>query len=225
MRSPPTPHLDRRSFVSAATATIAVGKLSIASAATASGTSSSDASFGAVKQINAGELSVAYAEAGPSNGRVVIRLHAWPYDIHSYVDVAPILASAGYHLITALWPQRCKALVCVSGDLIVNLEVNQKSLPPRSELGWWYQYYFATEHSVKDHGDNRHDFNKLIRTRASPKWNFIDATYDRTVQAFNNPDHVAIVIHNYQRRLKLAQGESKYAPQAFAKAVVDAEAR
>ncbi len=114
-------------------------------------------------------------------------------------------------IMAALWPQRCKALVSVSGYLIVNLVTNQRPLPPRGELGWWYQYYFATERGRAGYGENRHDFNKLIWTLASPKWNFDDATYDRTAQSFENPDHVAIVIHNYRWRLQLAQGDPRYA--------------
>ena len=56
-------------------------------------------SFGSLKQIDAGVLNVGYAEAGPTDGLAVILLHGWPYDIHSYVDVAPLLAEAGYRVI------------------------------------------------------------------------------------------------------------------------------
>jgi len=224
-------------------------------------------SFGALKQIDAGLLSVGYAEAGPPNGPAVILLHGWPYDIHSYVDVTPLLASAGYRVIVpylrgygmtrflsdatfrngqqsvlgvdvialmdalgiqkaiiagfdwgartadimaALWPERCKAIVSVSGYLIVNLEANQRPLPPRAELGWWYQYYFATERGKLGYSENRHEFNKLIWKIASPNWDFDDATFDRTAASFDNPDHVAIVIHNYRWRLSLAEGEARY---------------
>ena len=224
-------------------------------------------SFGPLKQVDAGLLNVGYAEAGPITGPAVILLHGWPYDIHSYVDVAPLLASAGYRVIVpylrgygttrflssetfrngqqsvfavdvialmdalkiekailggfdwgartaditaALWPERCKALVAVSGYLIINLEANQRPLPPKAELGWWYQYYFATERGKLGYSENRHDFNKLIWKIASPKWDFNDATFDRTAASFNNPDHVAIVIHNYRWRLSLAKGEPKY---------------
>ena len=224
-------------------------------------------SFGALKQIDTGLLSVGYAEAGPPNGPAVILLHGWPYDIHSYVDVTPLLASAGYRVIVpylrgygmtrflsdatfrngqqsvlgvdvialmdalgiqkaiiagfdwgartadimaALWPERCKAIVSVSGYLIVNLEANQRPLPPRAELGWWYQYYFATERGKLGYSENRHEFNKLIWKIASPNWDFDDATFDRTAASFDNPDHVAIVIHNYRWRLSLAEGEARY---------------
>jgi pimeloyl-ACP methyl ester carboxylesterase len=217
-----------------------------------------------LRQVDAGVLSVGYAEAGPADGQVVILLHGWPYDIHCYVDVAPILASAGYRvivpylrgygttrflssntfrdgeqlvmavdtvafmdalkvqkaiiggfdwggraadIIAALWPERCKGLVSVSGYLIINLEANQQPLPPKAELGWWYQYYFATERGRLGYGNNTYDFNKLIWKLASPKWNFDDATFDRTAPAFNNPDHVALVIHNYRWRLSLAPGD------------------
>ena len=224
-------------------------------------------SFGSLKQVDAGLLSIGYAEAGPANGRVVILLHGWPYDIHSYVDVAPILASAGYRvivpyvrgygttrflssgtfrngqpsvvaldtialmdelkikkailggfdwgartgdIIAALWPERCKALVSVSGYLIGSQESGKIPLPPQAELEWWYQYYFATERGRAGYDKYRRDFAKLIWRTASPKWNFDAATFDRSAAAFENPDHVAIVIHNYRWRLGLAKGERKY---------------
>ncbi|MEH2362154.1 alpha/beta fold hydrolase [Nostoc sp.] len=224
-------------------------------------------SFDSLKQINAGVLNVGYAEAGPANGRPVILLHGWPYDIYSYVNVAPLLASAGYrvivpylrgygmtrflssetfrngqqsaiavdiialmdalklerpilagydwgartaNIIAALWPERCKALVSVSGYLIGSPEANKTPLPPKAELEWWYQFYFATERGKLGYEKYRHDFNKLIWRLASPQWHFDDATFDRSATAFNNPDHVSIVIHNYRWRLGLAEGESKY---------------
>ena len=224
-------------------------------------------SFGSLKQIDAGVLNVGYAEAGPTDGPAVMLLHGWPYDIHSYVDVAPLLAKAGYRvivpylrgygttrflssetfrngqqsvvavdvialmdalkiekailagydwgartadIIAALWPERCKALVSVSGYLITNLKANQQPLPPQAELGWWYQYYFATERGRVGYDKNRHDFAKLIWKIASPKWNFDDATFDRTASSLNNPDHVSIVIHNYRWRLSLAEGDPQY---------------
>jgi pimeloyl-ACP methyl ester carboxylesterase len=229
--------------------------------------SGTNTSFGSLKQIDAGVLNIGYAEAGPANGRPVILLHGWPYDIHSYVDVAPLLASAGYrviipylrgygttrflssetfrngqqsaitvdiialmdalriekailagydwgartaNIIAALWPERCKALVSVSGYLIGSLEANKMPLPPQAELEWWYQFYFATERGKLGYEKYRHDFNKLIWQLASPKWNFDDATFDRSAESFNNPDHVSIVIHNYRWRLGLVEGESKY---------------
>jgi pimeloyl-ACP methyl ester carboxylesterase len=224
-------------------------------------------SFGALKQIDAGVLNVGYAEAGPADGPAVLLLHGWPYDIHSYVDVAPLLASAGYrvivpylrgygatrflsndtfrngqpsalaldavammdalkiekpilagydwgartaNIVAALWPERCKALVSVSGYLIGSQEAGKMPLPPKAELEWWYQYYFATERGRAGYDKYRHDFAKLIWQIASPKWDFDDATFDRSAAAFDNPDHVAIVIHNYRWRLGLAQGEPKY---------------
>jgi pimeloyl-ACP methyl ester carboxylesterase len=224
-------------------------------------------SFGSLKQIDAGVLNVGYAEAGPANGYPVILLHGWPYDIYSYVDVASLLASAGYrvivpylrgygttrfqsdetfrngqqsalaidiiafmdalqieqailggfdwgartaNIIAALWPERCKALVSVSGYLIGNPEANQMPLPPQAELQWWYQFYFATERGRVGYEQYRHDFNKLIWQLASPQWHFDDATFDRSAESFTNPDHVAIVIHNYRWRLGLAEGEPQY---------------
>jgi pimeloyl-ACP methyl ester carboxylesterase len=221
-----------------------------------------------LKQIDAGLLNVGYAEAGPADGPPVILLHGWPYDIHSYVDVAPMLASAGYraivpylrgygttrflsdatfrngqpaavavdvialmdalriekatlagfdwgartaNIIAALWPERCKAMVSVSGYLIGSQESGKMPLPPKAELQWWYQFYFATERGRAGYDKYRHDFSKLIWQLASPKWNFDDATFDRSAAAFDNPDHVAIVIHNYRWRQALAEGEPKYA--------------
>lgn len=230
--------------------------------------SESDAqSLGPIKQINAGDLNVGYYEAGPANGQVVLLIHGWPYDIHSFENVIPILTNKGYRVIApylrgsgttrflsdktmrngqqtvfasdmiafmdalkidkaivggfdwgartavimaALWPERTKALVSVSGYLVVNLTANQKPLAPAAELGWWYQYYFATDRGEAGYAQNTNDFNKLIWKIASPKWNFDDATFARTAESFNNPDHVAIVIHNYRWRLSLAEGEPKY---------------
>ncbi len=224
-------------------------------------------SFGTLKQINAGALNVGYAEAGPADGPAVILLHGWPYDIHSFVDVAPLLASAGYRviipylrgygttrflssetfrngqpsalavdivalmdalkiekpilagfdwgartadIIAALWPERCKALVSVSGYLIGSQEAGKMPLPPKAELEWWYQFYFATERGRAGYDKYRREFSKLIWQLASPKWDFDDATFDRSAAAFDNPDHVDIVIHNYRWRLGLAEGEPKY---------------
>ncbi len=113
-------------------------------------------------------------------------------------------------IVAALWPQRCKALVSVSGYLITSVKAQQQPLPPKAELGWWYQYYFSTERGRLGYSENRNDFNKLIWKIVSPKWDFTDATYDRTAAAFQNPDHVAIVIHNYRWRLGLAKGDPKY---------------
>jgi pimeloyl-ACP methyl ester carboxylesterase len=224
-------------------------------------------SFAPLKQIDAGLLNVGYAEAGPANGPAVILLQGWPYDIYSYVDVAPLLASAGYRvivpylrgfgttrflstetfrngqqslvaldiialmdalkigkailagfdwggrtadIIAVLWPERCKALVSVSGYLIPSQAANRAPLPPKAELQWWYQFYFATERGRDGYDKYRRDFAKLIWQIASPKWNFDDATFDRTAASFDNPDHVAIVIHNYRWRLGLVEGEPKY---------------
>jgi pimeloyl-ACP methyl ester carboxylesterase len=271
---------DRRRFLRSAAVTIGAAQLATIGFADAQANSASPeaeltpspevhTSFASLKQIKAGLLDVGYAEDGPANGRVVILLHGWPYDIHSYVDVAPLLASAGYRVIVpyqrgygttrflssttfrngqqsvcavdvialmdalkidqaiiggydigartadclaALWPQRCKALVSVSGYLITNLEFwREVPLVPKAELGWWYQYYFALHRGRLGYSRYRHDFNKLIWTNVSPKWHFSDATYERTAASFQNPDHVAIVIHNYRWRLSVAKGEPKYA--------------
>jgi pimeloyl-ACP methyl ester carboxylesterase len=224
-------------------------------------------SFAALRQIEAGVLTIGYAEAGPADGPVVILLHGWPYDIYAFVDVVPVLASAGFRVIApwlrgygttrflagdtprngqqgalatdvialmdalkidkavvagfdwgartadivaAIWPERVKALVSVSGYLIGSQEANKKPLPPSAELQWWYQYYFATERGRLGYEKYRREFSKLIWQLASPKWNFDDATFERSAASFDNPDHVAIVIHNYRWRLGLAPGEAKY---------------
>jgi len=227
----------------------------------------SSTSFGSVKQVDAGPLNVGYAEAGSPDGPAVMLLHGWPYDIYSFADVTPLLASAGYRVIVpfvrgygttrflsddtprngqqaavavdvtalmdalgierailagfdwgarsadvvaALWPDRCTALVSVSGYLIGSQATGQAPLPPRAEYTWWYQYYFATERGRAGYAAHRGDFAKLIWQLASPKWNFDDATFARSAAAFDNPDHVAIVIHNYRWRLGLAEGEERY---------------
>ena len=140
-------------------------------------------------------------------------------DIIALMDALQIQKAivAGYdwgartaNIIAALWPERCKALVSVSGYLIGSQEANKKPLPPKAELAWWYQYYFATERGRAGYDANRHDFNKLIWQLASPQWKFDDATFDRSAEAFNNPDHVAVVIHNYRWRLSLVEGEPQY---------------
>jgi pimeloyl-ACP methyl ester carboxylesterase len=265
----------RRRFFGTAAATIAAAQLGMIGSANAqpSGTKlpaikpGTNTSFASMKQIDAGVLNVGYAEAGPANGPVVILLHGWPYDIYSFVDVAPLLASVGYRvivpylrgygttrflsnetfrngeqaavavdiidlmdalkigkatlagfdwgartgdIIAVLWPDRCKALVSVSGYLIGSQATGKLPLPPKAELQWWYQYYFATEHGRAGYDKYRYDFAKLIWQLASPKWDFDDATFDRSAAAFNNPDHVDIVIHNYRWRLDLAKGEAKY---------------
>ena len=224
-------------------------------------------SFSSIKQIDAGLLTVGYAEDGPVDGPPVILLHGWPYDIYTYVDVAPLLASAGYrviipylrgygmtrflssyvrrngqpaalaldvialmdalridkaiiagcdwgartaNIVAAVWPERCKALVSVSGYLIGSRDSNKKPLPPQAELQWWYQFYFATERGRAGYEAHRREFARLIWQIASPKWKFDDATFDRTAASFDNTDHVSIVIHNYRWRLGLAEGDPSY---------------
>jgi pimeloyl-ACP methyl ester carboxylesterase len=223
--------------------------------------------WGPVRQIDAGPLNVGYVDTGPADGRPVLLLHGWPYDIHTYADAAPVLAEAGYrvvvpflrgfgttrfrsgdavrngqqaalgadvidlmdalriesailagcdwgartaNVVAALWPQRCRAMVSVSGYLIGNPTVNKSPLPPAAELSWWYQFYFATERGRAGYDHYRRDFAKLIWHTASPQWGFDDETFNRTAGSFDNADHVDIVIHNYRWRLGLAPGESRY---------------
>jgi pimeloyl-ACP methyl ester carboxylesterase len=269
---------DRRRFLGAAALTMAAARLGLSGAADAQprettpaavlpSTPGTPTSFGAIKQIEAGVLQVGYAEAGPAGGPAVILLHGWPYDIHTYVDVAPLLAAAGYrvlvpylrgygttrfrspatprngqqavlavdtialmdalhieqailagcdwgartaNIVAALWPERCKAMVSVSGYLIGSREVNQMPLPPKAELAWWYQFYFATERGRAGYEHYRRDFAELIWRLASPQWDFDAATFERSAASFDNPDHVDIVIHNYRWRLGLAEGEPQY---------------
>jgi pimeloyl-ACP methyl ester carboxylesterase len=265
---------DRRRLFGAAALAVAAVRLGLVAPANAQASRAlpaikpgTNTSFGPLKQVEAGVLDIGYAEAGPANGPVVILLHGWPYDIHSYLDVAPLLASAGYRvivphlrgygttrflsaetvrngqpsavaadtvammdalkiekatiagydwgarsgdIIAALWPERCKGLVSVSGYLIGNQEAGKVPLPPAAELQWWYQFYFATERGRAGYDKYRRDFARLIWQIASPQWKFDDATFERSAAAFDNPDHVAITIHNYRWRLGLAQGEAKY---------------
>lgn len=265
----------RRSVIGVAAAAFAAVELglSVTARAAGSGTTSATAStpvrttLGPIKQINAGALNVGYAELGPADGPPAILLHGWPYDIHTYVDVAPILASSGYlvivphlrgygttrflsnetvrngqqsalgmdiialmdalgiekatiagcdwgartaNVLAALWPERCKAIVSVSGYLIGNQQLGMVPLAPKAELQWWYQYYFATERGRAGYEKYTRDFARLIWQIASPQWKFDDATFERSASAFDNPDHVAIVIHNYRWRLGLAESEPQY---------------
>jgi len=279
---------DRRRFLGLAAGAVAATQLGLTGPATAaSGTGGPDegiadlgegpaesaaaapatsTSFGPAKQVEAGVLDVGYVEAGPADGRAVILMHGFPYDIHSYVEVAPLLAAKGYRviapyfrghgttrfrsgatfrnaqqsvfaldvialmdalnihravlagydwgsrtgdIIAALWPQRCRALVSVTGYLISDVAANKLPLPPKDEWAWWYQYYFATERGVLGLTRYRHDLARLIWRFNSPEWHFDDATFDRTAAAFENPDYVRIVIHNYRWRLGLARGDPR----------------
>jgi pimeloyl-ACP methyl ester carboxylesterase len=267
--SPESIDRERRRFLRDAAIVFAAAELAAVATVRAQPPSKSGTNrpFGPVKQIDAQLLNVGYVEVGPANGQPVILLHGWPYDIHSFVDVAPILAAAGYRTIVPylrgygttrflspktmrngqqsvvaldvialmdalkidkaiiggfdwgartadimaiLWPQRCKAIVPVSGYLVTSIAANEQPLPPMAEYGWWYQYYFATHRGELGYAKYRRDFNELIWKIVSPKQPFDDAAYARTAAAFDNPDHVAIVIHNYRWRLGLAQGEPRY---------------
>lgn len=273
-----TEEISRRRFLETAAATVAGAQLAMntkanevsdkSSSFTVSITSqNANKFFDTLKQIDAGVLNVGYAESGPAAGPVVILIHGWPYDIHSFVDVVPLLTEKGYrvivpflrgygtthflssesvrngqpsaialdlvalmdalkietatlagfdwgartaNIIAALWPERCKAMVSVSGYLIGSQTAGKVPLPPAAELQWWYQFYFASERGRAGYEKYRRDFAKLIWQLASPKWNFDNAVFDRSAASFDNADHVNIVIHNYRWRLGLADGESKY---------------
>jgi pimeloyl-ACP methyl ester carboxylesterase len=256
--------LGRRRFLGATALTFAAAEILAQGKAQAA---SGDAKFESLKQVEAGELSVGTVDLGAADGPVVILLHGWPYDIHSFVDVAPQLVAAGYrviiphlrgygttrflsatalrngepaalasdvialmdalkieravvggfdwgartaNIVAALWPERVKAMVSVSGYLIGNREAGKHPLPPKAELSWWYQFYFATDRGREGYEKYRREFSRLIWELASPQWKFDDATFARSAAAFDNPDHVAIVIHNYRWRLGLAAGDPKY---------------
>ena len=269
---------DRRRLLGTAAVTIAAAQLGMSKAADAQSgeqnagrmaaiSRGTNTTFTSLKHIDAGTLNIGYAEAGPADGPAAILLHGWPYDIHSFIDVAPMLASVGYrvivpyvrgygstrflssdtprngqqsvvaadvialmdalkinqatiggfdwgarsaNIVAALWPQRCKAMVSVSGYLIGSQMAGKIPLPPSAELQWWYQYYFATDRGRDGYAKYTRDFSRLIWQLASPKWKFDDATFTRSAASFDNPDHVAIVIHNYRWRLGLADGEAKY---------------
>ena len=259
----------RRSFLGAASLGIAAAQLGLASSVRAAAALAAPAakSFTDIRQIRAGVLDVGYVDAGPRTGYPIVLFHGWPYDIHAFIEVAPILAAAGYRVIiphlrgygttqflskdtprngqqasftadaiafldalgidkaivagfdwgariaatlAALWPQRCTALVSVSGYLIGSQEGNRKPLPPKAELQWWYQYYFATPRGEQGYRENTHAFARLIWELASPQWKFDDATFARSARSLDNPDHVAISVSNYRWRLGLASGEARY---------------
>jgi pimeloyl-ACP methyl ester carboxylesterase len=258
--------LDRRGLLRAAAVTGAITQFGLFDTAARAASAPADG-FPPLRQIDAGPLSIGYIDMGSPAATPVILLHGWPYDIHSFTEVTPLLVKAGHRVIipylrgygstvfrsadamrngqqaalaldvialmdalkiprallagfdwgartadivAALWPERCLGLVSVSGYLIGSQQANRAPLPPKAELAWWYQFYFATERGRIGYDRNRHDFNKLIWQTASPQWHFDDATYERTAASFDNPDHVAIVIHNYRWRLGLEQGEAKY---------------
>jgi pimeloyl-ACP methyl ester carboxylesterase len=265
----------RRHFFGTAAATLAAAQLGLVASAhaqaneavPAAGRSGVHTAFASIRQIDAGLLNVGYAELGPADGPVAILLHGWPYDIHSFVDAAPLLAAAGYRVIVphlrghgstrflsdstvrnaqqsavaldilalmdalkierasiagfdwgartacimaVLWPERCRSLVSVSGYLMTNLEAGQRPLPPKAEFDWWYQYYFTTARGAAGYAQYRREFAKLIWETASPKWRFDAATFERSAASLDNPDHVAVVLHNYRWRLSLAPGEAQY---------------
>jgi pimeloyl-ACP methyl ester carboxylesterase len=261
---PSSPRLDRRLFLAFSAASASAAQLGLAPPARAQ---IDAASFTSLKEIDAGDLRVSYADVGPADGKPVLLFHGWPYDIHTYAGVAPLLSAAGYrvlipslrgyggtrfrspdtprngqqaalavdaiafmdalaiekaiiggcdwgarnaNILAAVWPDRCKGMVSVSGYLIGSQEANRNPLPPAAELQWWYQYYFATERGERGYRQNTYAFARLIWQLASPRWRFDEATFARSAVAFDNPDHVAIAIHNYRWRLGLAPGEARF---------------
>jgi pimeloyl-ACP methyl ester carboxylesterase len=261
---------NRRRLLQAAAAYAGLAPLAMAAGSPATpddGEAQASAALGPIRQIDAGVLNVGYVDLGSRDAPVVLLLHGWPYDIHSFDDVAPRLVAAGFRvvvpyirgygstrflsaqtlrngqpsavaadaialmdalhidsavvagfdwgartacIIAALWPKRCRGIVSVSGYLIGSQEDGRKPLPPAAEYLWWYQFYFATERGAAGYAANRFEFNRLIWTLASPQWRFGAATYKRSAESFDNPDHVAVVLHNYRWRLGLAQGEARF---------------
>jgi pimeloyl-ACP methyl ester carboxylesterase len=265
--------LGRRQFLGVAAGTLAAAELALGRSASAGLVVDRPVnlikydgpeSFPDLRQIDAGLLKVGYVEAGPIDGPAAILLHGWPYDIHSFGEVMPRLASAGFRVIVpytrgygstsflsnetprtgqpsslavdtislmdaldirqatvagfdwgartadivgALWPDRVKGIVAVSGYLIGSQEAGSVPLPPKAELQWWYQYYFATERGREGYYKYRREFAELIWRLASPKWDFDEAIFARSAAALDNPDHIDIVIHNYRWRLGLAPGD------------------
>jgi pimeloyl-ACP methyl ester carboxylesterase len=254
----------RRLFLATAVLGSAGALAAVAPAARAAGLA---APGWTLRQVEAGDLVVGYAEMGPADGAPAILLHGWPYDIHAFAEVAAILAAAGKrvivphlrgygttrfrsdaavrngqqaalaadvvalmdaldirraviggfdwgartaNIVAALHPERCQAMVSVSGYLIGSQQANQAPLPPEAELSWWYQFYFATERGARGYAQNRDAFARLIWKTASPEWAFDDATFARSAASLANPDHVAITIHNYRWRLGLADGEARF---------------
>jgi pimeloyl-ACP methyl ester carboxylesterase len=263
--------ISRRGFAKAVGAGAAAvslgGTLSGTAAASPLPTGTELGNFGVLKQVKAGELNIGYVENGPADGPVVICLHGFPYSIYSYVEVAPLLAKAGYRVIVpylrghgtttflsehtrrdaqqtvfaldlialmdalnikqavlagydwgsrtadivaALWPERVKALVSVSGYLITNLKANLSPIPPSLEWAWWYQYYFATERGAEGLKRNAHDLGAVIWKFNSPTWDYSQAIYEQTAAAFTNPDYTAIVLGNYRWRLSLIPSNPRY---------------
>lgn len=220
-----------------------------------------------IRQIHASVLDIGYFEAGPGDGPVVLLLHGYPYDIHSYVEVAPMLAAQGCRVIvpylrghgstrfldaatpragqqgaigadvialmdalkiptavlagfdwggraacvaTALWPERCKGLVSVNSYLIQDIAHAMTPAPAQNESALWYQYYFQIERGRAGLTADRRGVARVIWMRNSPAWRFDEATFERTAMAFDNPDHVDVVIHSYRHRLGLAPGYPQY---------------
>ncbi|MGJ5140005.1 alpha/beta fold hydrolase [Bradyrhizobium oligotrophicum] len=220
-----------------------------------------------LREIDAGVLRIAYVESGPADGPVVILLHGYPYDIHSYVEVAPRLAAQGCRVIVpylrgygptrfrdastprsgqqaavgadlialmdalaipravfagydwggraacvgaALWPERCTGLVSVNGYLIQDIARALEPAPVPREFAFWYQWYFQTERGRAGLAAHRAEIARLLWQQWSPHWRFDDATFARAAEAFDNPDHVDVVIHSYRHRYGLAEGDPRY---------------
>ena len=261
----------RRSFLAGAAAGLLSSELVLpfpakaeaATAAAPAGTRGGAQGIGPIRQLRAGALDVGFHEAGPVDGLPVLLLHGYPYDIHSFADVAPRLAARGCRVIVpwlrgygsthflradaprnaqqsavaldqvalldalgveralvvgydwgartacvmgALWPERCLGIVSVGGYIVTNLAASTRPLPAETEHAWWYQYYFATENGRAGLAAHRRDIARILWRTNSPQWHFDDATFERSATAFDNPDHVDIVIHNYRWRLGLTAG-------------------
>lgn len=269
--APARSRFERRGFLASilgGTAFLAATTKPVRASSAVVDASTRSAGLGPLKRVRTSTLDIAYVEAGPSRGRPILLLHGWPYDIHSYAEVAPLLAASGYRVIipylrgygatrflsdtsprngqqaalasdaielvealglehpivggcdwgartacilAVLYPERVRALVSVSGYLIGSQAAGAVPLLPEAERDWWYQFYFATERGRRGYAAHTHDFAKLIWKSASPRWAFDEPTFARSAVALDNPDHVAITIHNYRWRLGLSEGEPRYA--------------
>jgi len=246
--------LDRRTFIA--------GGIALASQAV-SAQGATPAALPRIRHIRAGELEVAYFESGPRDGVPVLLLHGFPYDFHSYVEVADLLARrgcrvvvpqlrghgstrflepsafrnaqqsavaldqlalmdalgirravvAGYDwgartacVLAALWPERCLGMVSAGGYIVTSRAAQKAPAPPRVEHAWWYQFYFATDRGRAGLVAHRRELSRILWKENSPQWAFDDATFERSAAAFDNPDWVDIVVHNYRWRLGLADG-------------------
>jgi pimeloyl-ACP methyl ester carboxylesterase len=218
-----------------------------------------------LKHIAAGVLDVAYEEAGPAGGTPIVLLHGFPYDVHAFDEVTPLVVARGCRtivpylrgygatrfrsaetprsgqqavlghdlvalldalslrtavlagfdwggraacVVAALWPDRVRGLVSCGGYNIQDIASSAIPQSPDAEHRYWYQYYFHTERGRAGLTRYRRELGTLLWRLWSPSWRFDEATYEKTAQAFDNPDFVDVVIHSYRHRFNLAPGDA-----------------